>query len=49
MRQQAAKQSSICNTKKKDYKKYIVRQERRKAKLDPECIETYKLYLGYIS
>ena len=52
MRVQAAKQGSISPTKSgelKSYKKAINRSERRKAKINPECTPTYKLYTGYRS
>jgi len=50
MREQAAKQGAISPTKAgelKSYKKAVNRSERRKAKINPECVATYKLYRGY--
>ena len=50
MRVQAAKQGSISPPKSgelKSYKKAINRSERRKAKINPECVATYRLYTGY--
>lgn len=51
-REQFAKQSSIVNVKAGDGKfaqRLINRQERKKAKLNPDCAPTYKLYRGYLS
>lgn len=52
MREQFAKQSSVVTIKAgegKYAKKTLNRQERKKAKLNPDCVPTYRLFKGYIS